>query len=295
MKKVVFFSVVAWLALLPVLPLHATRRALIIGIGDYPEVTGWGKINGDKDVALVEDMLVNIGFPSGNIVKLTNEQATAKGIRSALEQLIQASETNDFVYIHFSGHGQRITDTNGDEPTGYDEAWIPYDAHLTYKEKSGFFLKDAGYQGQNHLVDDEMNEYLHRLRQRVGKQGKIIVVADACHSGGGTRAMDDDDEGEEVVVRGTGDDFIIPSPVQEAGVGGHNLEWTFISACKSKQSNYEYHGAGSLTYAILQLSGDFDKMTCVDLQKRLRAIMRDIIPYVQTPAVEAPNPDAKFL
>jgi hypothetical protein len=284
----------ALLALLLVMPLHATRRALIIGIGAYPDVTGWGKINGDKDVALVEDMLVSRGFPRSNIVKLTNEQATANGIKSALEQLVQASETNDFVYIHFSGHGQRITDTNGDEPGGYDEAWIPYDAHLTYKEGSGFFRKEGGYQGQNHLVDDELNEYLHRLRQRVGKKGKIIVVADACHSGGGTRAMDDDDEEEAVVVRGTSDDFIIPSPAKEAGVGGHNLEWIFISACKSTQSNYEYHGAGSLTYAILQLSDQFDNMTCVDLQKRLRSIMRDIIPYVQTPAVEAPNPDAKF-
>ena len=41
------------LAALMLLPVHATKRALIIGIGDYPESTGWAKINGDKDVVTV--------------------------------------------------------------------------------------------------------------------------------------------------------------------------------------------------------------------------------------------------
>ena len=45
-------------------------------------------------------------------------------------------------------------------------------------------------------MDDELNEYLYRLRQKVGREGQIIVIADACHSGGGSRAVDDEDEEE---------------------------------------------------------------------------------------------------
>ena len=290
MNRSILICVLATMLLLPV---HATKRALIIGIGAYPESTGWAKINGDKDVATVEQMLISKGFLKANIVKLSNSQATAAGIKAALENLIQVSAKNDFVYIHFSGHGQRITDTSGDETSGYDEAWVPYDAQFAYEEGSGLFVKKGGYQGQNHLVDDELNEYLYRLRQKVGREGQIIVIADACHSGGGSRAVDDEDE-EPLVVRGTRDDFIIPSASRTPQVGGHAVDWIFISACKSTQSNYEYHGTGSLTYALQQLSAQFDQLSCAELQARLRAILRDIIPFVQTPTVETPTPDDTF-
>ena len=275
--------------------MYPTHRALIIGIGSYPESTGWTPINGDKDVVLVEEMLLSKGFDRNNIIKLTNEEATAVGIRSAFRDLIEASGNNDYVYIHFSGHGQRITDTNGDEPSGYDEAWIPYDAQLRYEEPSGLIFKRGGYSGQNHLVDDELNVYLHQIRQKVGNNGKIIVIADACHSGGGTRGLDDDEEEEQYVIRGSSDDFIIPSPFKGTKVGGYDIEWTFISACQSKQCNYEYHGSGSLTYAMLQLSDQFDALSCAEMQTKLRNIMRKIIPFVQTPTVETNSPDSKFL
>lgn len=49
-----------------------TRRALIIGIGQQ-EDKAWGKINGDKDVAFVEEMLRNARFKAGNIRKLVNQ------------------------------------------------------------------------------------------------------------------------------------------------------------------------------------------------------------------------------
>ena len=297
MNRVLHIQLLVLLLLLTIISLesvHATRRALVIGIGAYPESTGWSPINGDKDIVVVENMLVEKGFSHDNIRKLTNEQATAAGIREALQQLVQISQKNDFVYIHFSGHGQRITDTNGDEASGYDEAWIPYDAQLRYSEASGFIFKSGGYSGQNHLIDDELNEYLHQLRQKIGQDGKIIVVADACHSGGSTRELDDEDEEEAVVIRGTSDDFVIPSPRKTAKVGGYDLEWIFISACKSTQCNYEYHGSGSLTYAMSQLADRFDELTCTYRQKQIRDIMRHIVRFVQTPTVESSNPDGKF-
>ena len=66
--------------LLMMLPLSVpstaqTRRALVIGIGQQ-EDKAWGKINGDKDVAYVEEMLKQADFNSENIRKLINRQAT---------------------------------------------------------------------------------------------------------------------------------------------------------------------------------------------------------------------------
>ena len=44
--------------------LHAqTKRALVIGLGEQ-QVKAWNKINGDKDVPLVQGMLKSAGFKS---------------------------------------------------------------------------------------------------------------------------------------------------------------------------------------------------------------------------------------
>ena len=41
---------------------NATKRALVIGIGNYPTESGWAKINGDKDIPLVREILLTNGF-----------------------------------------------------------------------------------------------------------------------------------------------------------------------------------------------------------------------------------------
>ena len=256
----------------------ATRRALVIGIGDYPESSGWQKINGDKDIPLVEEMLIANGFTKQNIVELKNEQATCAAICREFENLIAKSQTGDYIYIQFSGHGQQITDLNGDEEDNYDEAWIPYDAQFSYAK--------GKYEGQNHLVDDRLNNYLHQLRKKIGKDGKILVVADACHSGGGSRAESD----EEYVVRGTSDAFVIPNASAKSqttiALPSYGIEWTFISACKSYQCNYEYKGNGSLTYALYQQKDDFSKISAIQIRKKIGSCIASIIPFTQTPVLE---------
>ena len=276
MKKSLFYAL-----LFCVLPLCATRRALVIGIGDYPEASGWAKINGDKDIPLVKQMLHTNGFSDGNIAVLKNEQATYKAICNAFEKLIQESETDDIVYIHFSGHGQQITDLNGDEPTGMDEAWIPYDAKFCYKK--------GDYEGDKHLVDDQLNEFLSRIRRKIGEDGKIVVVADACHSGGGTAAFATQDT-TQYIKRGAGDAFVIPdSKIQYDPRKSNNIDWVFISACKSYQCNYEYKGNGSLTYCILQVADIMTELSYTQLQSELKRHINKIIPYPQTPQVEVPE------
>ena len=38
------------------------KLALVIGIGDYPEESGWCKIHGDNDISIVTEMLEENGF-----------------------------------------------------------------------------------------------------------------------------------------------------------------------------------------------------------------------------------------
>lgn len=278
-------------------PLSAvTKRALVIGIGAYPAGSGWTTINGDKDIPLVEDILLTNGFLPQDIVVLANAQATASAIRNAFHRLIDQAQMGDIVYIHFSGHGQQVTDLHGDEPDGLDEAWVPYDAQLAYIK--------GQYEGQNHIIDDELNRYLHALRRRVGTTGKIIVIADACHSGDSTRGDDSDELNNDlsgntssapIVIRGTADAFIIPptaatqshsSPHTPAALAP--IDWVLISACKPYQSNREYQGHGSLTYALHSQKSTLASVSCVQLENSLTNIIRRIIIYTQTPVIEAP-------
>lgn len=228
-----------------------TKRALVIGLGQQ-EDKAWGKINGDKDVSYVIEVLKNAHFRSGHIRKLVNQQATKAAIVDAFRKLASESESGDVIYVHFSGHGQQMKDIHNDETDGLDECWIPYDAYRKPCDKD---------RGEKHLTDDEVNHYLNAIRNKVGDTGKILVVIDACHSGGATRGDGDTEE----VVRGVDDIFeaikayIWGSPeVEEKSkvVNPHAIQnkerWITISACESNQANIEMKNpvVGKLTYAI---------------------------------------------
>ena len=269
----------------PVEEAVADKYAIVVGIGDYPEESGWNRIHGNRDVELVTGMLVRNGFAEDDIVRLTDAGATKGAIRNAFMSLSGRIKSGDRVYIHFSGHGQQMTDTDGDEEDGLDEACVPYDALKEYS---------AGkYEGENHISDDELYLWLSDIADTAGADGHVLVVIDACHSGDATRGFGDGQD--TVVVRGTADVFVIPQdPVEgtasgtvpglvssveayaagtvpgtasgSAGTGnaasrisgsgdkGKEISWICLSACKPYQNNYEYKSPdgyyGRLTWAM---------------------------------------------
>ena len=260
-----------------------TKRALVIGIGDYPKESGWTKINGNNDIEIITATLNAYGFNNPNIQTLKDHQATKRAIVSAFETLIGNASRGDIIYIHFSGHGQLITDVSGDElPSrgGYDESWIPYDARKR-------FVKGQ-YEGENHLIDDEINALLHQLRTAVGNNGDILVVVDACHSGGSTRGRN----GEDVVVRGTPDKFIIPN-VTRGNAPPNTTNWTTISASESYQSNFEtrINGEwfGSLSYAIYSNKDNLNADSYLSIFSTLRETVTNLVRFPQTPVIENGN------
>lgn len=226
--------------LLPIITWGQERYALLIGIGQYPVESGWTSIHGDNDVSIILPWLVRQGFKEEKVSTIKNTDATKAGIMSALEELKNSVKKGDVVYIHFSGHGQQVTDLDGDEVDRYDEAWIPYDARKRY---------EAGvYEGENHLLDDELNFYLNGLRSLVGPRGKIVVVADACHSGSGSRGAPDDDDD---FIRGTNEKFEIPGGRSNVVKKEPTLYWLYVGACKPYQTNHEYRTAGGSYYGCL--------------------------------------------
>lgn len=255
-----------------------TKRALVIGLGEQQD-KAWNKINGDKDVPLVQTMLKNAGFKS--VTTLVNRQATKVGIVGAFKRLTASCKQGDVVYVHYSGHGQQMTDVHNDEKDGLDECWIPYDACRK---------ANANYHGEKHLTDDELNVYLNAIRNKIGANGKLLVAIDACHSGDGTRGEDDE------IVRGVEDTLVVDSlntrglyetfeAIKSFFMGDNGKEnvintkakplaerWITISACRSDQVNVEMKSptVGKLTYALWTELKNIDKVGNDEFMKRIR-------------------------
>lgn len=105
-----------------------TQRAVLIGInytGQSGELSGC-----HNDVHNVARYLSEVqGFQKENVTILMDDgahKAPTKGaIISAYKRLVRESKDGDVVFCHYSGHGGRLVDDNGDEDDGYDETLIP--------------------------------------------------------------------------------------------------------------------------------------------------------------------------
>lgn len=110
-----------------------SKKALLIGINYYdtPSVSLKGCVN---DVINMRNMLIDAyGYDSANITVLRDDatnaadKPTAANIVSKLASIISQSASLQEIWIHYSGHGSQIKDTNGDEADGLDEVIVPAD------------------------------------------------------------------------------------------------------------------------------------------------------------------------
>ena len=69
-----------------------------------------------------------------------------QNMRMALYWLVQGCQPGDSLLFHYSGHGSRQRNYNGDEVDGYDETLCPLD-----------------FETQGMLVDDEINATIVKL------------------------------------------------------------------------------------------------------------------------------------
>jgi len=144
-----------------------TRRAVMIGInyvGDNP-----GELSGCwNDVLNMKNYIMNVhGFDEENIIILMDDgehtMPTKENIINAYRTIISQSEDGDAIFLHYSGHGTKLRDDDGDEADGYDEALVPRD-----------------YQDADMIRDDDLYEMLVKpLPDGV----HMVSLMDCCHSG----------------------------------------------------------------------------------------------------------------
>lgn len=144
------------------------KKALLIGINyvKTPQIMLRGCIN---DVLSMQNMLIDAyDYSKSNIVVLRDDNyekntllhPTYDNIINNLKKVINESNQNDEIWIHYSGHGTYIPDTDGDEKDKKDECLVPSDVY------------EKGI-----ISDDLLFEILSK------SSSKIYLTIDCCHSG----------------------------------------------------------------------------------------------------------------
>ena len=221
-----------------------TNYAIIIGIAAYARISQLDYT--DDDAESVAQRLASLpGWDPNNMVLLLNSQATSANFMALLNEL-QGGTEDDILFIFFSGHGNRVEDTNGDEADGYDEVLCFYDVNL---------------------LDDTFALLLASLPMR-----RMAIMMDACYSGGQLNTL-----GVKGAGTGADDGFLedlarIPA-VRPQDLDGLAKSLVALAASRFDGLSWEFKslGHGLFAYALLEAldgradaAGDRDGMTSAE-------------------------------
>ncbi len=269
--------------------------ALLIGINDYHPDAGVRSLRGCvNDVRAAARLLADLyGVPQENMVTLVDQAATRAAIEQAVQQHLIArahawldpAAPQDVpppaFLLYFSGHGSQARDLSGQEPDGMDETLVAYDSRTP---------------GVFDLRDWELAAWLEELN---AASDNVTVILDCCHSGSGTRDLD---EGE-APTRGVAPDLRLPPSVRPPAAQGRALGSSarppghvLLAACRDRELARELSvpdasgpvWRGTLSHTlqeVLYAWAGGQEMTYRDLHEQVRARVRQIYTQ-QTPQCE---------
>jgi len=213
------------------------RIAVCIGISQYqskdiPQLHGC-----HKDAEQFKQALEQHGDVD-EVILLTNEGATRAAIEQTLfRELPSKVKPGDTVFIFYSGHGWRVSDTNGDEEDGdgVDEVLVPHDGQFGKPETM--------------IIDDTFARWMREL-----DGCHIGIIFDNCYSGGSSKGMPSKGLGE-FRPQQVGLDFFDGEINRAKGIGQTGI--VLLAACLPEQLAWEMpSGEGSvLSHYLLQLIG----------------------------------------
>lgn len=246
------------------------KWAVIIGISDYKDTRIAGLRYASSDARLFYDWIVSReggGYAPARIKLFLDSEATVQHIRNALFSWLRQALEEDTVIIYFAGHG---SSESPDSPGNL--FLLPFDTNYDDIAATGFPMWD---------IETALKRFI--------KAKKVVVIADACHSGGIGQSFD-------VARRGV--------QINQINSGLQNLSRTgdgiaVISAADDRQLSQESRswggGHGVFTYFLLKgLKGE------ADYNKDGKVTLGELIPYIseqvrrETRNAQSPTVAGKF-
>jgi hypothetical protein len=137
--------------------------ALVIGVANYPNVRPLppSVLDDARDIAAMLQRPDRAGYPQSNVRLLLDKDATRLNIMSGLSWLASSAGADGTAVVYFSGHGGLFTDA-----ANKGNYLIPYDTRLNAVKQTA-------------ISSDELTAALRAI-----PSSRVVVMLDACHSGG---------------------------------------------------------------------------------------------------------------
>lgn len=212
-------------------PLGTGRTVgVFVGISDYPTQSDLEYCA--SDAARVQQAFVNAGImaPADTVV-LTDHRATRAAVTSAIDRLTRQLGRGDMLVFFFSGHGNRVSDQDGDELDGLDETIALYDGAMS---------------------DDELAALLAQGPQRE------LVALDSCYSGGFQRDIARLSDSAGLYASREDQLSYVASEHQAGGYLSHYLAGAIAGSQGRPLSMGELHGQLASGFADSQTAGRQD-------------------------------------
>ena len=151
------------------MPNFTQGYALVVGIANYPNVRPLPEtvLKDARDVAALLEQPDRAGYPQDHVKLILDKDATKKTLLDGLAWLASSAGNDATAVFYYSGHGGRIED--GADAGNY---LIPIDTRLDALKASA-------------ISSDELTDALRAIHS-----GRLVVLLDACHSGGTGDAKD---------------------------------------------------------------------------------------------------------
>ncbi|KAF8504310.1 caspase domain-containing protein [Russula emetica] len=242
------------------------RKALCIGINYTGQSNPLqGCVDDAKNV--YQFLMDNHRYTHSNIIVLTDDnsnprsQPTQKNILSAMRWLVGDANPDDALFIHYSGHGGRTRDLDGDEPDGWDEVIFPLD-----------------YKTTGIITDDVLHD---TLVKPLPAGCRLTAVFDSCHSGS---ILD-------LTFEFHSNGRVRSSPVAPAFQQAKSspADVVCFSGCKDSQTSADTVqdgvAVGAMSYAYLKVLKRNPQISYLDLLRGVREILKK--KYSQRPQLSA--------
>ncbi|MBF0518897.1 MAG: caspase family protein [Nitrospirae bacterium] len=171
------FLVLFFIVFLPQLAV-AEHYALLVGVKEYDD-SSLNLQGPENDVNSLKELLTgNYGFPKKNIESILSRNAYKANIIAHLRKLQKTTQSGDYIFLYFSGHGTSAYDPEFktlDTTTG---AIVPFDFRLD--RASPQTMMDSLIIGKRDIFP-VLKELEHDRR--------VFVVFDACFSGNAVRSL----------------------------------------------------------------------------------------------------------
>lgn len=154
----------------PAMPENFTHGyALVIGVASYPHIRPlpFTVLNDAADIADMLKRPDRAGYVADHVRLLLDEQATKAAMLDGLKWLAEQTTGESTAVVFFSGHGGRV-----------NEGGAAVNYLLPYNTKADALKETA-------IRSDELTDALRAIHA-----GRLVVILDACHSGGAGEAKD---------------------------------------------------------------------------------------------------------